>query len=227
MNIPSSSSERAHAAYDQSYTNYQAERSILRRWVRRYYLRAAARLSRGAALDFGCGIGELLQRLPHGSMGVEYNMATVEHCQHQGLNVIWYDGFADDFALTNVPWQGRTTTLILSHVLEHFDDPMHILKRLTLATEQGMERIVVIVPGRAGFKADRTHRTFVDLDLLRNTVDGLNDWSITSSRYFPVNHEKFGDYFVHNELQVVIDRRHTSCQESREDTQPVSAGKIY
>lgn len=207
MSTPRADPRQGHAAYDIGYTTHQTERGALRRWVRRYYLRAAARLSVGPAIDFGCGVGELLQRLPPGSVGVEYNMATVDHCQRLGLNVVWYDGFEDDFALASVPWQGRATTLFLSHVLEHFDDPAHILKRLAQATKQEIVRIVVIVPGKAGFKADATHRTFVNLDLLRETVGSMKEWTITSSRHFPINHERLGDYFVHNELQVVIDRR--------------------
>lgn len=212
MSAPRSNLKSGHASYDKTYTAYQSQRGVLRRWVRRYYLRAAARFAHGPSLDFGCGVGELLQRLPPGSMGVEYNMATVEYCHRIGLNVIWYDGFEDNFALTAVPWKGCAKTLFLCHVLEHFDDPAHVLKQLAHATEHEIERIVVIVPGKAGFRADATHRTFVDFQLLKTTVSAMKGWSITCKRYFPANHVRVGDYFAHNELQVVIDQTQTTSE---------------
>lgn len=210
MNVHDSGAGEGHATYDRQYTAYQFKRSNLRRWIRRYYLLAASQLSAGPALDFGCGIGDLLKRLPPGSIGIEYNLSTVEYCRRQQLNVIEYDGFKDDFGLTGIPWRGEINTLFLSHVLEHFDDPAHVLRKLAKTTGPDIKRIVVIVPGKAGYQSDSTHRTFVDLDLLKNTVGDMHGWSIKSSRYFPFNQEWVGNYFVHNELQVVIDRTSTA-----------------
>ena len=50
--------------------HYQLDRSPLRKLLRRPYLRAAAGFVEGAAVDLGCGVGELLSRLPAGSMGL-------------------------------------------------------------------------------------------------------------------------------------------------------------
>ena len=44
-------------AFDAGYTEYQSQRSWLRKAVRRAYLKSALRLLRGPTLDFGCGIG--------------------------------------------------------------------------------------------------------------------------------------------------------------------------
>jgi SAM-dependent methyltransferase len=201
------SSRDSHATYDQAYTEYQTRRSAWRRWIRRYYLRKAAGLTRGPALDFGCGVGELLKLLPSGSMGLEYNQATVDHCRRIGLDVSRYDGFVDDFSLEGIRWQGRANTLYLSHVLEHFEDPMHILRRLAESVSENMQRIVVIVPGLAGFRIDPTHRTHVDLPMIEATVREMPQWIISDRQYFPLNACRAGDFFPYNELQVVIDQR--------------------
>lgn len=207
MNQHNQEPVQAHASYDERYTAYQTNRSALRRLVRRHYLNTAARLSVGPALDFGCGTGELLRRLPKGSIGIEYNQSTVAHCQNTGLDVVHYDGFKDDFSLSTIAWRGRVSTLFLSHVLEHFDDPTHVLCRIARSVESDIERIVIIVPGKAGFRIDPTHRTFVDECLLEAAVAQLPHWRVTSSRYFPFNLSRAGDYFAHNELQVVLDRQ--------------------
>jgi hypothetical protein len=67
--------------FDDRYTRYQSDRSALRKFVRKLYLKRAASQLRGRTLDFGCGVGELLAWLPPGSRGVEYNRATVDHCR--------------------------------------------------------------------------------------------------------------------------------------------------
>lgn len=193
-----------HAVYDDSYTRYQTERSAFRRWVRRIYIRRAAALTAGPALDFGCGVGEVLRSLPSGSMGVEYNEATVQLCHEQGLNVQWYDGFADNWTLSGIPWRGRINTLILSHVLEHFDQPETLLRQLLQTTAPDIRRAVVIVPGRAGFRSDPTHRTHVDLETIRRAIAPLPHWRIASAKHFPFNWPWVGNLFAYNELQVVL-----------------------
>jgi SAM-dependent methyltransferase len=109
--------------FDERYTRYQTGRSPLRKLVRRAYLASARTQLPGAVLDFGCGVGELLETLPAGSMGLEYNAATVEYCRAKGLEVAWYDGFQDDWNLSAVPPARQFDSMIVSHVLEHLEDP--------------------------------------------------------------------------------------------------------
>lgn len=199
-------SHTGHAPYGDDYTAYQLGRSPLRRVVRRHYLAAAAALASNATLDFGCGVGELLARLPDGSIGLEYNPVSVAHCQRLGLDVRWYDGFTDDFSLTGLDLPAGIETLILSHVLEHFEDPAHLLHRLVAALAPELRRIVLIVPGPAGFRVDPTHRRFVDLAMVHDMVRDMPGWALKMSRYFPLNSRLVGHLFPYNELQVVIDR---------------------
>ena len=191
--------------FDQEYTDYQANRSLLRKWVRRAYLRSAAAQLTGPTLDFGCGVGELLERLPAGSRGLEYNQATVEFCRRKGLPVDAYDGFADDWGLSVLAPGSRFDSMVVSHVLEHLEEPAQVLRRLLLASQRlGVRRVLAIVPGRAGFRIDATHRTFVDRGLLADAgiVQGTG-FSMQRARYFPGNLRRIGDWFPHHELQVL------------------------
>lgn len=194
--------------FDQSYLDYQVNRSALRRFVRQLYLKRAASLAAGRCIDFGCGAGELLARLGKGSVGLEYNRAAVEYCRHKGLDVSHYDGFADDWSLQ--PLAGRRfDTLVISHVLEHLDAPMMILcKLLDAAAALGVRQALVIVPQEAGYKVDATHRTFVDLGMLAGAIDSFPEWTIKHHGVFPFDVPFAGRVFAYNELQVVLG--HTS-----------------
>jgi SAM-dependent methyltransferase len=193
--------------YDQQYTRYQTDRSAFRRCVRKAYLGRAKRLLRGPTLDIGCGVGELLSRLPPDSMGLEYNQATVTHCREKGLDVSWYDGYEDDWQLSVIPPGRRFESLVLSHVLEHFDEPAQILKKLLVSTDRfGVHRCVIFVPGKAGFRIDPTHRTFVSAAMLHGVIASDRRWKVERAVYFPVPGRWLGDFFPHHELQFVIDK---------------------
>jgi hypothetical protein len=199
-----------NSEFDASYTAYQTNRSALRRAVRHFYLRSAAAQLQGPTLDFGCGIGELLQRLPAGSRGLEYNQASVEYCRSRGLDVDWYDGYADDWQLSTLTPGCGLQSMVISHVLEHLDDPMPVLRALMRASSRiGIERILVIVPGRSGYYADPTHRTFVEVGMLREAgLAADTGFRVRTARYFPGNLRVFGDRFPHHELQVLFSRDH-------------------
>lgn len=200
--------KRVNHEFDQNYTDYQANRSLLRKQVRRAYLHSAASQVSGPTLDFGCGVGELLERLPAGSHGLEYNQATVEFCRRKGLPVDAYDGFADDWGLSVLAPGSRFDSMVISHVLEHLEEPAQVLRRLLLASERlGVCRVLVIVPGRAGFRIDATHRTFVDRGMLTDAaIVEDTGFSLTRARYFPGNLRRIGDWFPHHELQVLYTR---------------------
>lgn len=194
-------------AFDSRYTEYQVNRSAFRKLVRRVYLRSASTKLQGAVLDFGCGIGELLSSLPAGSKGLEYNKATAAYCRDMGLDVDWYDGYADDWSLSVIPDGRKFDSMIISHVLEHLDEPMEILRKMMhSASRLGARRILVIVPSRLGFKADSTHRTFIDEHMLTSPdIVGGTGYGVASAAYFPLNLRVIGDLFAYHELQVSYD----------------------
>ncbi|HEY0662661.1 MAG TPA: class I SAM-dependent methyltransferase [Lysobacter sp.] len=190
--------------YDAHYTHYQLDRSPLRKLVRGLYLRSAARQLSGPTVDFGCGIGELLSRLPAGSVGLEINPASVEYCRSRGLDARLYDADADDWALSALQHRSDLRSLVVSHVLEHLDDPAAKLHRmLTACRRLGITRALAIVPGRSGYALDATHRTFIDARMLAaDAVVAETGFAVQRVRYFPGNLRWLGDRFPHHELQV-------------------------
>ncbi|WP_157768434.1 methionine biosynthesis protein MetW [Xanthomonas citri] len=193
------------ADFDERYTSYQADRAPLRKLVRKLYLRSAQSLLRGPTLDFGCGVGELLGRLPVGSRGLEYNDATVAYCRSRGLLVDHYDGFADDWQLSVIPDSIRFESMVVSHVLEHLEAPATIFSKLARAAHRlGVQRLLVIVPGKAGFRSDPTHMTFIDAEFLsRPELLVETGFKLKRSRYFPLDQRWLGDWLTHHEMQAL------------------------
>ncbi|WP_372372259.1 class I SAM-dependent methyltransferase [Xanthomonas sp. NCPPB 1638] len=192
--------------FDSAYTQYQLNRSRIRKLVRRIYLQSAQTLLRGPTLDFGCGVGELLERLPDGSRGLEYNRATVRYCRERGLAVDHYDGESDDWSLGALVEGPRFESMVISHVLEHLEQPHEVLRKLSAAASRlGIRRILVVVPGQAGFRADASHRTFVDAELLSQPrLLAGTGFRLCRWRYFPGNVRTLGNWFTHHELQSLF-----------------------
>jgi len=210
--------------YNRQYTAYQLKKkSFLRARVREYYLNAARALLKGPApagptsegptIDFGCGTGELLTKLPAGSLGLDINPVTVDHCLSEKLNVRLYDPEEDQYKLSFIE-PGRFDSLIVSHVLEHLKHPDAILRSLLSACGRlGIRRCVVVVPGKKGFAFDSTHITHMNRAFFKTNrlmdVEGLH---VIKIGYFPVNIQWLENYFTHHELQVVYDRELISAQ---------------
>lgn len=194
--------------YDRSYTEYQLKkRSWLRQWVRKIYLKATLRLLKGRTIDFGCGPGELLRKLPPGSIGLDINQTTVEYCRREGLNVHLYDPQRDKYSLSDYT-PGKYDSLLLSHVLEHLDSPDLVLHSLLQAARRlGIRRVVIIVPGKKGFAFDSTHRTYIDRSFFKNhKLTEVEGFRIVEQRYFPMNVHVIENVFSYLEFQIVYDK---------------------
>jgi 2-polyprenyl-3-methyl-5-hydroxy-6-metoxy-1,4-benzoquinol methylase len=113
----------AVSEFDHDYAAEQLRRSRhpVRRLIKRFYLDNVLREVHGPSIDLGCGAGQLLARLPAGSLGVEINPVLVEHLRSKGMNVLGYDARSDGFALTGFR-ENHYETLVIAHVLEHFED---------------------------------------------------------------------------------------------------------
>ena len=196
------------AEFDRSYADEQLRRAHhpLRRLIKRFYLSNTLREVRGPAIDFGCGAGQLLRRLPPRSIGLEINPCLVEDLRKEGLQVQLYDASVDDYGLSHVA-EGQYRTMVMSHVLEHFADAAQVLRKLLRSCKRlGVIRIIVIVPGAKGYRSDKTHKTFVDRRYVREQqLELCEGYRLTAGRYFPLNIEKFGDIFVYQELLLIFD----------------------
>lgn len=196
--------------FDLEYAAEQLRRARhpLRRLVKSFYLRNVLRDVRGPTIDFGCGAGQLLSRLPAGSVGLEVNPHLIEALRAAGHTVQLASAEMRDFELGGVE-PGCFRTLVIAHVLEHLPDPAAALRVLLAACSRlAIERVIVVVPGAKGFASDRTHKTFIDLPYLQsNMLAKVGEFALTGASYFPGPWEWVGRYFVFHELKVVFDRQ--------------------
>jgi len=195
--------------YDDAYFSRQLKvrNNRLRRFIRGFYLRKIAGLTRGKSLDFGCGTGALLEKLEPGSIGIEVNQNAVNYCRQQKLDVRNLDFLGDQRVFDFLDEQ-NIRTIVINHVLEHFDEPEDVLKKLMqTASDNHVERLVIIVPGLAGFKSDRTHRTFIQKDFIqKHDLNGFAGFTLSRNYFFPINMQWFGNIFLYQELHMVLDR---------------------
>jgi len=175
--------------------------------IKGIYVRNVLRDVTGATIDFGCGAGQLLACLPAGSIGLDINPFLVESLRMKGLNVIHYDAELDRFLLAALS-ENLYSTFIMAHVLEHFADAAVILRTLLSSCRRlAVQRFILVLPGWKGYRSDDTHRTFVDRRYLqREGLLSCEGYALTHIRYFPIDHEAVGRYFVFHELIVVYDR---------------------
>lgn len=195
--------------FDREYAARQLRRSRnpLRRAIKHFYLRNMLREVRGRTVDLGFGAGQLLEKLPPGSLGLEVNPHLVEAARSAGLNAVLYDTDAAEPLIGAVP-PGIYSTLVMAHVLEHIPDAHQFVRRmLRSCAALGIGRVIFVVPGAKGYEFDSTHRTFVNARYLKE--HGLlqcEGYAVTTSRYFPGNYEGIGRYYTFHEFMFVYDR---------------------
>jgi Methionine biosynthesis protein MetW len=195
--------------FDSAYAQSQIERSRhpIRRIIKSFYVKQVLRWVQGPAIDVGCGAGQILERLPKGSMGIELNPHLVAHLQSKGLKVERASLSDDRLDLSPVP-RDTYKTLVLSHVLEHFSDAHQVLRLLLKdCWEKGIETVIMVLPCEVGYESDPTHKTFVTMAYLeQNNLLTYSGFSVVHHSYFPLNIKSVGQYFIYNELQVVYRR---------------------
>jgi len=199
----------ASSEFDAVYAAEQLRRSRhpLRRLIKRFYLDHVLQDVHGPTIDLGCGAGQLLARLPAGSLGVEVNPVLVEHLRTAGMNVLGYDAASDGFAFTGFR-ENYYKTLVISHVLEHFEDAASVIRALWRSSARlGIETVVAIVPGAKGYASDATHKTFVDVQFIEaQGLRRVEGFELAKLRYFPIDRAAVGDYFTFHELKLVYSR---------------------
>ena len=191
---------------DYAAEQLRRSRHPLRRLIKGFYIRNILRDVTGPSIDFGCGAGQLLACLPAGSIGLDVNPSLVESLQVKGLNAIHYDAESDRFLLTGLS-ENRYSTFIMAHVLEHFADAALILRTLLHSCRRlAIQRFILILPGWKGYLSDPTHKTFVDRRYLQRAgLLSCEGFTLRHARYFPIDHEAVGRYFVFHELIAVFD----------------------
>lgn len=199
----------AKPAFDRDYAARQLRRrnNPVRRAIKHFYLQNILREVKGRTVDLGFGAGQLLERLPAGSLGLEVNPHLVEHARTAGLNAVLYDATAERPFIDVVP-PNTYQTLVLAHVAEHIQDAAAFIRRILQSSATlGLSRVVFVVPGAKGFRFDSTHRTFVNRRYLEeHELLACEGYEVTVSRYFPGNAEWIGKYYTFHEFMFVYDR---------------------
>jgi SAM-dependent methyltransferase len=196
--------------YGADYAQKQIQRreSALRRLIKRFYIDHALQFVHGPTIDIGCGAGQLLERLPAGSIGVEENPILVDYLRSKGLKVIRREPDNDHPLLLPAEDGTAYRTVTLSHVLEHIPDAArHFRNLLDACLARGIDTVIVIVPGEKGFQSDQTHRTFICLDFIhKHNLLTYGGFTVKHASYFPGNLARLGNYFAYHELMLVYQR---------------------
>ena len=195
--------------FNEEYAAIQVRRSRnpLRRLVRYWYLSDILKHLNGPGIDFGCGAGDLLARMPVGSIGLEINPVAVDYCRGRGLDAHLYDPEKDAYQLGEIR-SGTYKCVVFTHVLEHLESPDDVLRCVMRSCKRiGVSRVVITQPCEKGFKFDKTHRTFVDPAYF--SEKGLYEaegFRVSSEYRFPLNVKWLGSYYTFHEWRVVFDR---------------------
>ena len=202
--------KRKNAIYDDNYAMKQIlkKESYLRPLIKRFYLNRVLKYVNGPTVDFGCGAGQLLERLPLGSVGVEVNPYLINYLEKNNLNVIKnYQIHDNGIDLHSFIKKNEYKCLVLSHIIEHFDNAKNVfLSILKDSGELGIERIIIVIPGLKGYKSDVTHKTFIDIQYLTGfDIEGVTNYKLIHSSYFPGNIKSLGSLFSYHELMMVYE----------------------
>jgi 2-polyprenyl-3-methyl-5-hydroxy-6-metoxy-1,4-benzoquinol methylase len=153
------------------------------------------RVCNGPTLEVGCGIGRLLQFLPKGSIGVDHNSNSIDHCISKGLDAFT----SDSFEKSQQSLRGKFDFLLLSHLLEHMsqmDAVQLILGYKHWIKDDG--KVVVICPQEKGFASDSTHIEFMDFEKIGQIVREAG-FEVLRSYSFPF--PRFvGSTYIYNEF---------------------------
>ena len=120
----------------------------------------------GRVLDVGCGVGQFV-KYQKAAKGVDVNEDCVKFCKAQGLDVIKMD--YDELPFV----ENSFDTIVLDNVIEHITNPLPLLSECRrVLTNDGT--IIVLVPGKKGFKRDSDHKKFYDHIGLRQLIAESN-----------------------------------------------------
>ena len=115
-------------------------------------------------LEVGCGVGSgMLGAYPKKVVGIDINKFAIEYCVQNGYKAFLINDH-DAFPFPDCSFD----VCLLDNVLEHIENPMHTINEcLRVTTKKG--RMIVVVPGQKGYRADADHKKFYaanDLALL-------------------------------------------------------------
>jgi len=180
------------------------QRNPLRKLIKSFYVSRVVRHVSGPTIDLGCGAGQILERLPAGSLGIEVNPHLVSYLVERGFKVLPAVASDAGFDLSQIK-KNAFKSLVLSHVLEHFDNANQVLVALLRdCCQLGIETVIIVVPGANGYRSDATHKTFVTMEYLHQySMTDCEGFHLAHHSYFPINFKFIGELFIYHELMLV------------------------
>jgi SAM-dependent methyltransferase len=137
--------------FDDEYFKYLSKRSFLGLIYRKFFLyKKISKYLDGTCLDYGCGIGDMLNFRPH-TIGIDINKENVAYCRSLGLQCYPIENGRAPFA------DESFDSILLDNVLEHLEIPSIVINEAErLCKKDGI--FVIGVPGVKGFSADPDHK---------------------------------------------------------------------
>lgn len=145
-------------------------------------------------IDVGCGIGRLLRCLPEGSLGVDHNAHSVEHCRALGLDAVTVDELTQP--------RPEFDALVAGHLLEHLPPGAQstLLEEYTPRLKDDA-LVVLICPQERGYASDATHLTYCDDAVLAEAAQAAG-LVVEKQMSFPFPRPA-GWWFTYNEFVTV------------------------
>jgi ubiquinone/menaquinone biosynthesis C-methylase UbiE len=187
--------------YDKEYLEYLKNRTSFQIWIRNFFFAPLRPYLTGVVLDIGCGIGELANHIDEHAkyLGVDINPYCVDYVKEKGL---WAkQGSAYEIPLTD----SSVDVVVMSHVLEHLEEPHKALKEISRVLQHN-GIVIIIVPMIKGFHRDPTHRTFYDKSKLNKLAVEYYFYPISLTS-FPLGLELLGKYFYFFEYRLIAQKR--------------------
>lgn len=180
--------------HDKEYFDYLVNRSPIEKAIRKLLYWWLPLEVKDKVLDAGCGIGEMTERIPN-CVGIDINKYCVDYCKSKGLIVYKAD-------ILNTPFKDKSfDTVICFHVLEHLKRPEDAIKEM-YRTLKLNGKLIIVVPTECGYRKDKTHKTF----LLKETLKELlikNNFKIKRIYYYPFSSKFFRERLPMNVLRVI------------------------
>lgn len=154
------------------YHNYLLKKSWKGDFYRKFVLYPAiSKRLVGKTLDVGCGIGKFLSFRPN-TVGVDINPYNVKYCQDKGLTAYKIEDL----------WpfeESSFDSVLLDNVIEHISEPTPLLMQINKVLKKG-GRLVIGVPGPAGYAYDADHKVFYTEEKLTLLIESIGYKRINS-----------------------------------------------
>jgi 2-polyprenyl-3-methyl-5-hydroxy-6-metoxy-1,4-benzoquinol methylase len=153
----------------------QGAGGLLSPFLKAQRLKKASKYAKGRTLDFGCGVGDLVEYCKPGSyLGIDIDLQSLLIAQNKYPHL----NFANHFPLNNGSDE-VFDTIIISAVIEHLSDPTALLKLLNkhldrngcivITTPHPSMEWVLRLGARVGFfsaEANKEHKTLLDKKMI-------------------------------------------------------------